>query len=446
MSVELPTPGQPDPAELAAGSAPASAAPGRRSLWRHPDFMKLWSAQTISLLGDEMTGLAVPLIAILLLHANAFQMGILGTLLFLPFILLTLPAGAWVDRMRRRPILISADLGRAAILLSIPAAYALGVLTLLQLYVCAFAVGCLQVFFDVAYQSYLPVVVERDQLVEGNAKLEISRSAAALPGPGVAGLLISVVSAPFAIIVDAISFLGSAALLTLIRRPESKPERHVDVVTGKHESMRTEITEGWRYVVRHEYLRNIAACTGTLNLFGNIAGVILLLYAVRQLHMQPAVIGLIFAIGNVGTLVAAFSTERVTRWLGLGRTIVLSALASGPAAVLIAIAPRDNALPFLVASFTLTSLINVIYNVNQVSLRQAITPERMQGRMNATMRFIVWGTIPVGSIIGGFLGDAIGLQPTLWVGAIGSFVGFLPVLLSPVRSLERIPKAEPAAA
>lgn len=444
MSVEIPTPGQPDPAELAAPAVAAAAVPRRPSLWRHPDFMKLWSAQTISLLGDEMTGLAVPLIAILLLHASAFEMGVLGTLLFLPFILLTLPAGAWVDRMRRRPILIAADLGRAAILLSIPIAYALGLLTLLQLYVAAFLVGGLQVFFDVAYQSYLPVVVERDQLVEGNAKLEISRSAAALPGPGVAGLLISVVSAPFAIIVDAISFLGSATLLGLIRRPESKPERQVDAVTGKHESMRTEITEGLRYVLGHPYLRNIAACTGTLNLFGNLAGVILLLYAVRQLHMQPAVIGIIFAIGNIGTLMAAFATERITRRLGLGRTIVISALLSGPAALLVAVAPRDNAFPFLVASFILVSLTNVTYNVNQVSLRQAITPERMQGRMNATMRFIVWGTIPVGSIIGGFLGDAIGLQPTLWVGAIGSFLGFLPILLSPVRTLQRIPEPEAA--
>jgi MFS family permease len=437
MSVEIPMPGEPDPAELAA----AAAAPRRRSLWRHPDFMKLWSAQTISLLGDEMTGLAVPLIAILILHATAFEMGVLGTLLFLPFILLTLPAGAWVDRLRRRPILITADLGRAAILLSIPIAYALGVLTLLQLYIAAFGVGCLQVFFDVAYQSYLPVVVGRDQLVEGNAKLEISRSAAALPGPGVAGLLISVVSAPFAIIVDAISFLGSATLLGLIRRPEAKPERHVDAATGKHESMRTEISEGLRYVLGHPYLRNIAACTGTLNLFGNIAGVILLLYAVRELNMQPAVIGLIFAIGNIGTLVAAVSTERITRWLRLGPTIIISALLSGPAAVLVAVAPKENAFPFLVASFILISLTNVTYNVNQVSLRH---PKRMQGRMNATMRFIVWGTIPVGSIIGGFLGDAIGLQPTLWVGAIGSFLGFLPILFSPVRSLQRIPEAEPA--
>jgi MFS family permease len=442
MSVEIPMPGEPDPAELAA----AAAAPRRPSLWRHRDFMKLWSAQTISLLGDEMTGLAVPLIAILILHASAFEMGVLGTLLFLPFILLTLPAGAWVDRLRRRPILISADLGRAAILLSIPIAYVLGALTLLQLYIAAFLVGCLQVFFDVAYQSYLPVVVEREQLVEGNAKLEISRSAAALPGPGVAGLLISVVSAPFAIIVDAISFLGSATLLFLIRRPESKPERVVDAVTGKHDSMRTEITEGLRYVLGHPYLRNIAACTGTLNLFGNIAGVILLLYAVRELHMTPAVIGIIFAIGNVGTLIAAVSTERITRWLRLGPTIVISALLSGPAAVLVAIAPRDNPFPFLLLSFILVSLTNVTYNVNQVSLRQAITPERMQGRMNATMRFIVWGTIPVGSIIGGFLGDRIGLQPTLWVGAIGSFLGFLPVLFSPVRALQRIPEPEAAAA
>ena len=436
MSLETPTPGQPSPAEMGTSTRTGK----RRSLWRHRDFMKLWTAQTITQFGDEITQFAIPLVAILTLRATPFEIGLLGTFQFLPFILLTIPAGVWVDRVRRRPILIGADVGRAVLLLSIPAAFVGDWLTMVQLYVVAFAVGCLEVFFDVAYQSYLPAVVERNQLVEGNAKLELSNSASSVVGPGVAGLVVELVRAPFAIVFHAVAYAVAIVFLAIIRRPEPPIPSH-DPAQGKRPSMLAEARAGMGYVLNHPYLRNIAACTGTLNLFGNIGGVILVLYIVEELGLNPGTLGLIFAIGNVGVLVGALTAERLAGWIGLGPTIVWSALLSSFTLVAVAIAPREAPIPFLVAGGVIGAATSVIYNVNQVSLRQAITPERMLGRMNATMRFIVWGTIPIGAMAGGLLGGAIGLQNTIWVGAIGSFIGFLPVLFSQVRTLERIPEA-----
>jgi MFS family permease len=436
VSLETPRAGEPSPAEIAA------AAPRRRSLWRHRDFLKLWTAQTITQLGDETTQLAVPLVAILTLQATPFQVGLLATFQFLPFILLTIPAGVWVDRMQRRPILIGADVGRGLLLATIPVAFIGGWLTIWQLFVVAFLVGCLEVFFDVAYQSYLPSVVERDQLVEGNAKLELSASASQFVGPTIAGFLVQLLRAPIAILFDVLSYVGSVAMLLFIRRPETPPAPH-DLETGKRPSMRQEAAEGLRYVLGHRYLRNIAACTGTLNLFGNLGGAILLLYAVKELGLNPATIGIVLTLANLGVLAGALSSERLGRWIGVGPTIVGSAFLSAFTLVMVAIAPREAPIPFLVAGFFIGSATAVIYNVNQVSLRQAITPERMQGRMNATMRFIVWGTIPVGALVGGVLGETVGLQPTIWIGAVGTFIGFLPVLFSPVRSLQRIPEPEP---
>jgi len=437
VSLETPRPGQPDPAEVAATT------PRRTSLWRHRDFLKLWTGQTISQLGDEVTQLAIPLVAATSLDVTAFEFGLLGVLQFLPFILLTIPAGVWVDRMRRRPILIGANVGRALLLASIPVAFLADWLTLWQLYVVAFAVGCLEVFFDVAYQSYLPSVVERDRLVEGNAKLELSVSATSFIGPSVAGFLADIVRPAVAIFFDAVSYIGAIFFVLLIRRPETQPEAH-DPATGPRPSMRQEAVEGLRYVLGHRYLRYIAACTGTLNLFGNIGGAILILYIVRELGLTFGTIGIVIAVGNLGVLAGALLSERVAKWIGLGPTIVWSAFLSSFALIAVALAPRDAPVPFLIAGGFIGSVTAVIYNVNQVSLRQAITPDRMLGRMNATMRFIVWGTIPIGALVGGVLGGFIGLQATIWVGAIGAFLGFLPVLLSPVRSLREIPSSEQA--
>ena len=435
MSVERPS-GPESQSEVGA------AAPRRRSLWRHRDFMKLWTGQTISQLGDEVTQLAIPLVAALTLKVTPFEFGLLAVLQFLPFILLTIPAGVWVDRMRRRPILIGANLGRAVLLASIPVAFLGGWLTLWQLYAVAFAIGCLEVFFDVAYQSYLPSVVERDRLVEGNAKLELSVSATGFIGPGVAGFLADLLRPAIAIFFDAASYLGSVLFMLLIRRPEAPPEPHD--AAGPRPSMRREAAEGLRYVLGHRYLRYIAACTGIANLFGNLGGAILILYIVRELGLTAATIGIVISIGNLGILAGALLAERLGRWIGVGPTIVWSALLSSFSLIAVAIAPRDAPVPYLIAGGFIGVMTAVVYNINQVSLRQAITPDRMLGRMNATMRFIVWGTIPIGALAGGVLGGVIGLQNTIWVGAIGSFLAFLPVLLSPVRSLQEIPSSEPA--
>ena len=409
-----------------------------RSLTRHPNFVKLWVAETISQFGTQVTFLALPRIAATVLNVTPFQFGLLATIEFLPFILLSLPAGVWVDRLRRRPILIAGDLIRAAALASIPIAFAFDALTIWQLYAVGFINGCATVFFDVAYQSYLPSLVERDQIVEGNSKLETSRSAAQITGPGIAGFLISAVTAPFAIVLDSISFIASALFLLGIRRHEPAPAAVLDE-RGKRPSMRTEIVEGLRYVGGHRYLRSIAATTGSSNFFGNVAFSILILYLVRDIGMSEELIGLTFSIGAVGFLVGALIANRVAKRFGVGPTIVGSTLLFGPAALLVAIAPREMALPFVAASGFINGLGGAIYNINQVSLRQAITPERLQGRMNATMRFIVWGTIPFGNIIGGFLGGVIGLHNTIWIGAIGGLFVFLPVLLSPVRHIREMP-------
>jgi MFS family permease len=416
-----------------------SAAPAPRpSLLRHGEFLKLWSAETISQFGTQVSLLAIPLIAALILDVSPFAFGLLSTIEFLPFILISLPAGVWVDRLPRRPILIIGDLGRGLALLSIPIAFALHALTIWQLYVVGFINGCLTVFFDVSYQAYLPSLVEREDILEGNAKLEISRSAAQIAGPGLAGFLIGIVTAPIAVILDALSYLASALLVFAIRKPEPPPVQAKDGETRP--SMRSEIAAGLRYVVTHDYLRAIAACTGISNFFGTLVFAILVLYLVRDLSFSPEVIGLAFSVGAVGSLLGALAANRLGSRRGVGPTIVISALFFGPSAVLVAIAPREAALPFVAGMTFIGSCAGVIYNINQVSFRQAITPPRMQGRMNATMRFIVWGTIPLGSALGGFLGGAIGLRQTIWIGAAGGLFSFVPLVFSPLWSLRTMPE------
>ncbi len=246
--------------------------------------------------------IAIPAIAILTLGASTFEAALLGFFEMLPFILFTLPAGVWVDRLRRRPILIAGDLGRALALSTIPVAYAAGVLTVWQLYAVAFAAGILTVFFDVADQSYLPSLVAPDQLVEGNAKLQTSTSAAQITGQGLGGAIIGLVTAPFAVVADALSFLVSAALIFAIRKPERPPELRRQPDTVARPGMRSEIAEGMRYVFGNRYLRSIAASTATSNLFGNLIYAVFFVYAYRVLELSPLVLGIILGVGNIGFL------------------------------------------------------------------------------------------------------------------------------------------------
>jgi MFS family permease len=404
-------------------------------LWRHPDFVKLWSAETVSQFGTQFTLLALPLAAIDVLHASAFEVAALTTVEFLPFLLVSLPAGVWVDRLPRRPILIAGDVTRALLLASIPLVYAVGQLTMGQLYVVAFLTGIATVFFDVAYQSYLPALVERDQLIDGNAKLEISRAAAQLGGPGLAGIIVNALRAPAAIAVDAVSYIGSALFIFSIGKVEQAPER------VESRRLRTELREGLRYVLTHPFLKNIAACTALFNFFGNLGFAILLVFARRELGLSPLAIGLALTVSNVGPLLAAFNAHRISSRFGVGRTIIGASVIGGPMFLLVPFAPHGNAaLTFLVPAFVLGGFSNVIYNVTQVSLRQAITPARIQGRMNSVMRFIVWGAIPLGALIGGLLASRIGVKETLIVGGIGCCLPFLPVLFSPVRGIREMPE------
>jgi MFS family permease len=406
-------------------------------LWRHRDFLSLWGAETISQFGSQVSFLALPLVAILVLEESAFNVAALTSLQFLPFLLFTLPAGVWVDRLRRKPILVLGDLGRAVALLSVPLAHWFGTLTIWHLFVVAFVHGVCTVFFDVAYQSYLPALVGRDQVVEGNAKLEISRAAANIGGPGMAGGLVAALSAPVAVILDAFSFLASALLLGGIRKQEEAPAR------ADRRSLRHELMEGLRYVFGHPYQRTMVAMTALSNFFGQVVFSILLVYAVRELGLSAATIGIVLAVGNLGTLASALTAKRIGERLGVGRTILLSSCLFGPGTLLIALAPQDNAIPFILASMMVIGFGGILYNVTAISLIQAITPDRILGRANASRRFVVWGVVPLGGFTGGALASVIGLRETMVVGAIGGLLTIVPILVSPLRSVGKMSELEP---
>ena len=419
------------------GSAPAEHDPAHRAgLWRHNDFLSLWGAQTISQFGSQVTFLALPLVAILVLDESTFRVALLTTVEFLPFLFFTLPAGVWVDRLRRRPILIVADLARALVLITIPIAHWLDVLTMWQLYAVAFVHGIGTVFFDVSYQSYLPALVGRDQVVEGNSKLEVSRAGANIGGPGLAGGLVSALTAPVAILADAISFLVSAVLLGLIKKTEEPPPRE------ERRSMKAELGEGLRYVFTHRYQRGIVAAVGLSNFFGQVVFSILLVFAVRELGLSAGTIGVVFAVGNLGTLVAALTARRISERLGVGRTILLAAFLFAPGSLLVALAPTDLAIPLITLSMLVIGFGGILFNVTMISLIQAITPDRILGRANASRRFVVWGVIPFGGLMGGALGTSIGLRETMVIGALGGVLAVVPILLSPIRSVGTMSELE----
>ena len=417
----------------------------RRRLIRDPGFLRLWSAETVSHLGSNITAFALPIVAIRLLDAGPFEVALLNLADFLPFLLIGLVAGAVVDRLSRRTVLVVGDLGRAALLSLLPAAYLLGVLSLPLVIAIGFSVGVLTVFFDVAYQSYLPMLISREDLVEGNSKLEFSRSAAGLLGPGIAGTVIAAVRAPIAILLDAVSFALSAVLLLSIRTrnsdalpQEASGERQALV----RASLRSEIMAGVRFVFTSPALRTIGAATATSNLFSTMGTTLLFLFAIRELGMSEALIGLAFTLAGIGGLVAAAAADRISKRLGVGRTILVMAPLAGPFTAAVALAqPGSDGLN--IGLIALSGFVGAgsgtIYNINQVSLRQAITPEPMQGRMNATMRWFVWGTIPIGALLGGLLGESVGIRETIALGGLLATLAFVPLLFGPVPKVRRMP-------
>lgn len=403
----------------------------RGPLWHNRDFLRLWSAQTISQAGSQVTNLALPLAAIFTVHASTFQVAALNVVDVLPFALFSLPAGVWVDRLRCRPLMIGADWGRALALGSIPAAYAAGGLTLAQLYVVGFVAGTLTVFFDVSYQTILPSLVQRPELGDANSKLETTNSGAQLAGPGIAGVLVGAITAPYAIAVDALSFAGSALFLGSIRHVE-------EAVSTIRRRMRTEIAEGLRYVVGNPILRAMMIFVAAQNFFSILMFSIFLVFAVRDLHLHAATIGLIITIANVGTLAGALTATRVARRFGVGPTIVGLAAVSGVGNILIPFARAGYAIPFILVARVVYAYCAVAMNVNGISLYQTITPDRLLGRATASRRFVVWGVIPFGGLIGGALGAALGLREAMLIGAVGTAISFLPLLSSPLRSLRTL--------
>jgi MFS family permease len=413
---------------------PAETVRRRGGLWHHLDFRRLWIGETVSQFGSAISQLALPLVAILVLHASTFEVGLIATFEMLAFLVVGLPAGAWVDRMRFRRVLILNDVVRFAALGSIPLFRLFGILTIGQLYVVALVVSVSTVFFDVAYQSYLPELVDRDALVEGNAKLQASESVSQIAGPSLGGLLIQAFSAPGAILIDAVSFLWSASWVTAIKARVPKPERKPDRHLGR------EIAEGLKFVTGNRMLRSIAMCTGSGNFFNSMAGAVIFVLLARDLHLSAGVIGLLTSLSAIGGLVGSLIAARFAGWVGQGPAIWIAGLAFAPGAFVAPFLHRNWTLALFAAGSLLTWVSNVVYNITQVSFRQALCPPELLGRMNASMRFLVWGTMPFGAFLGGILGSSIGVRDTLLIGAIGGCFAFVPVFLSPLRTMRELPK------
>jgi MFS family permease len=406
-------------------------------LWRHPDFLKLWTGQSISELGSQVSGLAIPLLAALSLHASAFQFSLLGVLGFLPFILFALPAGVWVDRLRRRYILIVGDAARAVLLAMIPILWALGELQVWHLLILEFLIGVFTVFFDVAYQSYLPALIDREDLIDGNSKLQVTASAASISGPPLAAALMAAIGAANAILADCASFVVSTVFMISMRHREEPPQPEPG---QKHPKMWPQVKEGLNWVVRHPWLRPIAMCTGTSNFFSTLSNAILILYMARTLGLSKFEIAFVYVAAPVGSILAGLITNRVNRRIGVGPTILATISISSIAGLMYPLAPQSFPLPLLMVGGALFGFGAIAYNITQVSLRQAITPERLQGRMNAAMRWVVWGTIPLGTLLGGGLATWFSLRTALWVGGLGNTLAILPIALSSVLKVHEMPE------
>ena len=408
------------------------------SLWAHRDFRQLWAGDTLSQFGASIGQFAIPALAVTQLAATPFQVGALSAAETAAFLLVGLPAGVWVDRLRRRPLMLRADLCRFVLLLTIPVAWWLHALTIAQLIVVALLVGLLTVFFDVAYQSYLPSLVGREHIVEGNAKLQISQSAAQVSGPALAGLLVQFIGAATSVLGTALGFLSSALFLLRIRAAEPDPVR------SEHRSMRSEIAEGLRFVLHQPTLRAITFCTGTSNLFSSISGAAMLLFLIRQLGLSTGLAGLLMTAGGVGALLGGLTSTWWSRTFGQARTIWLSLLVIVPFEILMPLAQPGWAVSLFAVASLAFGFGAVVYNVAQVSYRQAICPDHLLGRMNASVRFIVWGTMPIGGLIGGGLATWLTPRGALWIGTIGGALAVLWVLASPLRTMRDLPTTQAA--
>jgi MFS family permease len=408
-----------------------------RGLWRLADFRRLWLSLTITSFGAQITNLALPLTAALLLHATPLQMGVLVALETLPFALVSLHAGVLLDRVRKLPVVIASDVTRALALLAIPVCAWRGTLSVEVLYVVGFFCGVQNVVGGAAYQVLIAQMAGRDRLVEANAKIALGDTSSALVGPGIAGGLIQLVTAPFAIVVDAVGFLVSAVMLRTLRVPH-------DVVPADHSrrSVGAEIREGLALVFRNETLRALALVAGGWQILHHMQVAVLILFATRELHLSAGAIGMAYMAGGLGCVFAASLAERVAGRFGVGAAIVHGLLLTAlgwQAFGLIGGSPGVATL-LLGAAMLVFDFGAVLYGINYLALRQALTPDRLLGRMTATMRFVTVAAAPLGSLAGGALASGIGLRHTLWVvGVLGTVLTVAAIRFSPVRLHRRLP-------
>ena len=405
------------------------------SLWRHPDFLKLWGSDTISLFGVHATLLALPLTA-LALGASALQVGLLTTAQSAPALLLGLFTGVWADRRRRRPLLIGANIARAVALGSIPLAALCGVLHLAQLYLVAFLSGTAALIFVVAYQAFLPTIVPHKQLIAGNSALRGSEATAQLAGPSIGGLLVQLLATPLTLAVGALASLASALAVLAIRTPERSPAKaHED------RSVVQAIGEGVRFVVSHPLLRPLL-CSSTVGaLCSNTILSVAALYIVRDLGLPAWAYGAIIGIGGPAALLGAFVASRVLRRYGIGKTLIGTGLVGGATTLLVALAggPLGSTLALLIAWRVLAGLAEAVGGITSLTLLQTLTPPHLKGRVNATVRVFGWGAVALGGLLGGALGEILGLRPTIALAACGICLAPLWLIHSPVRALRAIP-------
>lgn len=426
------------PAEAAATEpAPPEAAESETgSVWRNHDFVKLWIGESVSLIGTQITVFTLPLIAVLTLHASVFQVGVLNAARSAPVVVVALFAGVWIDRYRRRPILIGCALGCGVLIGLIPLASWLGVLSMNLMYAVCVLAGVLSVVFDVGVLSYVPSLVERRHLAATNSRIQTSTSLAMVAGPGLAGILVGAISAPTTLTADAISYLCSALGLIAIRRREPAPEP-----AAQRQSVRSSIAEGLRAVYGSRLLRALLTQTGTFNLFQSGLITILVVYAIKDLLLTPFQLGVVLGAIAVGGLFGAMSANRIRDAIGVGRTMG-AGITAGTLCPLLLLIPRGNSLAsisILVAVEFVYGFGMLMFNVNVITLRQSVTPNRLLGRMNASYRLVVLGTAPIGATLSGVLGQAVGLRSALVIITILITTPVLWVAFSPVYRLKTMP-------
>ena len=424
------------PAAPGDASAASPIAP-KGSLWRDRNFLTMWSGQAFSQFGAQLTELAVPVLAVIVLGASEFEVGVLTAAGVAAFLEVGLPAGAWIDRMRKRHVMIWADGVRAVALAALPTLWALGLLEMWHLYTVALIVGVATVFFDVSYQSLIPSLVRPNQIAEANGKLESTHQLAGIAGPAAGGWLIAALSAPLAIVGTVFTYIASFIAL-LLTRDHEQPRDVADRAPIMHE-----IAEGLRWVFGNPLLRRIVGTTGVSNLFSTISFTMLPIFLLRELGLSPASMGIIFALGAIGGLLGAIATPHIVRWIGEAPAIPVSAIAFSVIALVLPVAAMipSIAFPLLVAQGFVSSFTVLLYNITQVTFRQRITPPRLLGRMNASVRFVVWGVMPIAALVSGVLGANFGVITTMWIGAIGQLLSAAFVVIGPFWRMRELPTA-----